>query len=109
MLRFSSLPVSVLHVERSVVILGGGFGGLAAAKVLRREVMRVTLLDRQNQVIGHLGDNGPESWKTLRTGPRENFPAGRFVCPHSATFDRHGNIFVVEWVEVGRVTKLRKV
>jgi hypothetical protein len=70
---------------------------------------RVTLIDRQNQVIGHLGDNGPESWKTLRTGARENFPAGKFVCPHSATFDRHGNIFVVEWVEVGRVTKLRKV
>ena len=27
----------------------------------------------------------------------------------TATFDHVGNIFVVEWVEVGRVTKLRKV
>ena len=70
---------------------------------------RVTLLDRDNRVIGHLGDNGPDSWKSVRTGPRESFPPARFVCPHSATFDRHGNIFVVEWVEVGRVTKLRKV
>jgi NADH:ubiquinone reductase (H+-translocating) len=35
-------------VERSVVIVGGGFGGLAAAKVLRREAVRVTLLDRHN-------------------------------------------------------------
>jgi hypothetical protein len=70
---------------------------------------RVTLLDRDNQVLGHLGDNGQDSWKDVRTGPRESFPLGKFVCPHSATFDRHGNIFVVEWVEVGRVTKLRKV
>ena len=31
-----------------VVILGGGFGGLTAAKALRREALRVTLLDRHN-------------------------------------------------------------
>jgi NADH dehydrogenase len=31
-----------------VVIVGGGFGGLAAAKVLRRAPLRVTLLDRRN-------------------------------------------------------------
>lgn len=32
----------------SVLILGGGFGGLAAAKVLRKAPVRVTLLDRHN-------------------------------------------------------------
>ncbi len=31
-----------------VVILGGGFGGLAAARALRRAPVRVTLVDRQN-------------------------------------------------------------
>ena len=31
-----------------VVIIGGGFGGLEAAKALRRAPVRVTLLDRQN-------------------------------------------------------------
>ncbi|HYW28237.1 MAG TPA: NAD(P)/FAD-dependent oxidoreductase [Gaiellales bacterium] len=30
-----------------VVIIGGGFGGLAAAKALRRERVRVTVIDRQ--------------------------------------------------------------
>ena len=70
---------------------------------------RVTLLDRHDRVLGHLGDNGQDSWQALREGPRSGFPEGRFVCPHSATFDRHGNIFVVEWVEVGRVTKLRRL
>jgi hypothetical protein len=70
---------------------------------------RVTLIDGANAPIVHLGDNGLDSWKELRAGPREGFPNGRFVCPHGATFDHEGNLFVVEWVEAGRVTKLRRV
>jgi hypothetical protein len=70
---------------------------------------RVTLLDAQNKVVAQLGDAGVESWKAIRKGPRDLFTPGKFVCPHSACFDREGNIFVVEWVEVGRVTKLVKV
>lgn len=70
---------------------------------------RVTLIDRDNEVIEQLGEAGIDSWKAIRTGPRDKFPVGKFVCPHSATFDHAGNIFVVEWVEVGRVSKLRKV
>src|SRR5688572_33493228 len=31
-----------------IVIVGGGFGGLSAAKILRRHRVRVTLLDRHN-------------------------------------------------------------
>ena len=69
---------------------------------------RVTLLDGKNQVILHLGE-GPENYREIRTKEREAFPAGKFICPHGACFDHDGNIFVVEWVEVGRVTKLRKV
>jgi NADH dehydrogenase len=34
-----------------VVIIGGGFGGLSAAKVLRRHHVRVTLLDRRNHHV----------------------------------------------------------
>jgi hypothetical protein len=70
---------------------------------------RVTLIDRNNRVIEQLGEAGLDSWKDIRGGPRDKFPVGKFVCPHSACFDHDGNIFVVEWVEVGRVTKLRKV
>ena len=33
---------------RRVVIIGGGFGGLEAAKALRKAAVRITLLDRQN-------------------------------------------------------------
>lgn len=71
---------------------------------------KVTLLDRNNQVIGHLGDDSAaNTWGQLRKEPRDKFAPGKFVCPHGACFDHAGNIFVVEWVEVGRVTKLRRV
>ncbi|MCU1327195.1 MAG: repeat containing protein, partial [Bryobacterales bacterium] len=73
---------------------------------------KVTLMDKDNKVITHLGDFGAASMNDLnpiRVKTRENFTPGKFVCPHGACFDHKGNIFVVEWVEVGRVTKLRKV
>src|SRR5262245_1629408 len=34
-----------------VVILGGGFGGLAAAQALARKPVRVTLVDRRNHHV----------------------------------------------------------
>ena len=70
---------------------------------------RVTLLGRDNRVIAHLGEDPSGAYRELRTQPRERFTPGKFVCPHSACFDHDGNIFVVEWVEIGRVTKLRRV
>ncbi len=70
---------------------------------------RVTLLDKHNQVIANLGDDSATKWRDTRKMTRDHFTAGKFVSPHGACFDHAGNIFVVEWVEVGRVTKLRKV
>lgn len=68
---------------------------------------RVTIFDKENKLITHLGDGG--HYKDLRTKDRSAFTPGKFVAPHGGIFDRQGNIFIVEWVEVGRVTKLRKV
>jgi hypothetical protein len=70
---------------------------------------RVTLVDGGDKVILHLGDDSGSDWKDLRTHARSDFKPGKFICPHGSCFDHEGNIFVVEWVEVGRVTKLRKV
>lgn len=67
---------------------------------------RVSVFDKQNRLITHLGDG--ENYN-LRAEPREKFIPGKFIAPHGAIFDHAGNIFVVEWVEVGRVTKLRRV
>jgi hypothetical protein len=70
---------------------------------------RVTLLDQHNRVIAHLGDDSASPWRDTRKLSRDRFTPGKFVAPHGACFDHKGNIFVVEWVEVGRVTKLRRV
>jgi len=71
---------------------------------------RVTLMDRSNAIVQHLGDSNAPQWNNpLRTQARETFIPGQFICPHGACFDHDGNVFVVEWVEVGRVTKLRRL
>jgi hypothetical protein len=79
---------------------------------------RVTLLDKDNQVITHLGfdqartdrvlNKGGQGGLVMRTKP-ETWEHGWFIHPHDACLDRDDNIFVVEWVRGGRVTKLRKV
>ncbi len=73
---------------------------------------RITLLDKENRVITHLGDD--KSWreKALSKGfrtKRAEWRDGRFVHPHDACFDKNGNVFCAEWVIGGRVTKLTKV
>ena len=69
----------------------------------------VHILDKDNKVVVSMG-MGPAGTNPPRTtDDRSKFVPGQFVNPHGAIFDHNGNIFVVEWVEIGRVTKLRKV
>jgi hypothetical protein len=75
-------------------------------------VGRVTLLDGQNQVIAHLGDDSQrmaaDEKKSIR-GDESQWIGGKFVHPHDACFDAEGNIYVAEWVQRGRVSKLTKL
>ena len=70
---------------------------------------RVTLMDKNNKIITELGDDSSSEYMKTRKLTRDHFTPGKFVCPHGACFDHSGNIYVVEWVEVGRVSRLRKV
>jgi hypothetical protein len=72
---------------------------------------KVIILDRKNNVVASLGEGeySNKDWNTVRNQTHGTFAPGRFVCPHGACFDHEGNIFVVEWVEAGRVTKLRQL
>jgi hypothetical protein len=72
---------------------------------------KVVILDRSNTVIASLGggEYSKQEWSAVRNQASGTFAPGRFVCPHGACFDHDGNIFVVEWVEAGRVTKLRRI
>ncbi|MEM7147344.1 MAG: twin-arginine translocation signal domain-containing protein [Verrucomicrobiota bacterium] len=80
---------------------------------------RISLFDKNNNVITHLGDDPnwreqvlerPASGKgfKMRANPAAWQP-GKFIHPHDACFDHAGNIYVVEWVSGGRVTKLERL
>jgi hypothetical protein len=74
---------------------------------------RVTILDKDNKVVTHLGYD-PEWTKVVLDGFKmrgtpDKWPAGKFIHPHDACYDKSGNIFVVEWVPTGRVSLLKKV
>lgn len=71
---------------------------------------RVTIFDKTNKLITHLGDN-PDIWdaKGWPNLPDNTWQAGKFISPHAACWDADGNVYVVEWIAEGRVTKLRKV
>ena len=77
---------------------------------------RVTLLGRDDQVLVHLGEDDAWRAQVLKDGMKmrgsakgEEWVSGKFLHPHDACFDAAGNIFVAEWVNTGRITKLRKV
>lgn len=71
---------------------------------------RVTIFDKNNKLVVHLGDNaGVEKVKGYPNLPQDQRIPGKFISPHGACWDSEGNIYVVEWVSDGRITKLRHV
>ncbi|HEY2787602.1 MAG TPA: twin-arginine translocation signal domain-containing protein [Fimbriiglobus sp.] len=74
-------------------------------------------LYKNDKLVAQLGED--PAWRarvvaSLSKGPAirsqpKQWPAGKFVHPHDACFDRDGNIFVAEWVDGGRITMLKKV
>jgi hypothetical protein len=71
---------------------------------------RVTIFDKNNKLITHLGDF-PDVWK--RPGwpniPHSDRHLGKFVSPHAVCVDSRRDLYVVEWVSDGRVTKLKRL
>ena len=72
---------------------------------------RLTILDRQDRLIGHLGD-WPDCWKTegWPNLPQPDWKEGQFSSPHDLHVDARGNIYLVEWLSngTGKVTKLTR-
>jgi len=75
-------------------------------------VARVSILDKDYKTIVTLGSDverlSSDSKQVIR-GDEKQWQDGKFVHPHDACFDNQGNIYVAEWVQTGRVTKLKKV
>lgn len=71
---------------------------------------RVTIFDKDDKLICHLGDNAdPAKFRGKNNTPAGETRPGTFYTPHGAMWDAKGNAFVVEWLPYGRVTKLKKV
>lgn len=70
---------------------------------------RVTIFDKDNKLVTHLGDNLDAKQRGNHGVPKDKLVAGNFVTPHGAIWDRKGDIYVTEWLPYGRVTKLRHV
>ncbi|MDX2031285.1 MAG: hypothetical protein SF339_11470 [Blastocatellia bacterium] len=70
----------------------------------------LTILDAQGALRQRIGWNEEicqaADWPN---GTRDKLGAGRFNSPHAATADHDGNLYVVEWMTVGRVTKLKRI
>ena len=70
---------------------------------------RVTLLDAQLGLVGHLGDNPDPNKRAHNDIPVEDWRDGEFVSPHCANWDSQGNLYVTDWLSAGRITKLARV
>ncbi len=70
---------------------------------------RITLLDEDYRLIGHLGDQPDPSLRARNGVPREVWRPGEFLAPHSACFDREGNLYVLDWLSSGRITRLKRL
>ena len=70
---------------------------------------RVTIFDKNNKLVVHLGDNPDKSQWEGNGLPQNKWVDGVFIAPHGACWDKDGNIYVAEWLRPGRVTKLKKV
>ncbi len=70
----------------------------------------VTIYDKNNKPVAQLGDNQgvweKKGWPDL---PHDTWVPGKFISPHAACWDQRGDMYVVEWIAEGRVTKLRRV
>ncbi len=70
---------------------------------------RVTLFDKDFKLVAQLCDQPDEGLRAQNGVPPEKFKAGEFVSPHGVRFDAQGNLYVMDWVSTGRVTKLAVV
>ena len=86
-----------------------GFAGHAGLLFIPELFARLAVLDGDDRLIGYLGANEAAhdlpGWPNL---PAEQIHPGKFNSPHGMTADTSGNLFIVEWIIGGRITKLDK-
>jgi hypothetical protein len=70
---------------------------------------RVTILDKDNVPVAFLGDNPQhDQWANYKLLPND-IPVVYFSAAHGCFIDHEANIYVSDWNQSGRVTKLARV
>lgn len=70
---------------------------------------RVTILDRDNVPVAFLGDNPRKAqWANYTVQPGNVTPA-TFSAAHGVYIDQQANIYVSDWNQTGRITKLERI
>ncbi len=67
---------------------------------------RVTLIGAKNELVEHLFDNPTPELRANNGVGRELWKQGEFIAPHGLAFDAKGNLYVQDWLALGRVTRL---
>jgi len=70
---------------------------------------RLTILDKDNKLITHLGDSGDPKKQGSNRITRDQWVDGQFIAPHGVTWDKQGNLYVSEWSLDGRLEKLKRL
>jgi DNA-binding beta-propeller fold protein YncE len=70
---------------------------------------RVTILDKDNNLVTHLGEGSDPAKRKTNKVPPEQWLDGQFIAPHGITWDKQGNLYVEEWMLSGRIVKLKRV
>ncbi|QQE12141.1 hypothetical protein JD969_01300 [Planctomycetota bacterium] len=70
----------------------------------------IKILDPDDNLIASIGDNDgittAPGWPNM--AGTDYIQPGKFNSPHDLTVDQEGNIYIVEWIIGGRITKLEK-
>jgi sugar lactone lactonase YvrE len=70
---------------------------------------RITLLDKENKLIAHLGENEDKKKQGNFNVKPEDWKDGQFTAPHGAAWDSKGDLYVEDWNVAGRFNKLKKI
>ncbi len=70
---------------------------------------RITIIDGQNRIVTHLGDNQNPELRGKNPIPPDKWVEGQFISPHCPRWDADGNLYVLEWLSTGRIVKLKRI
>jgi DNA-binding beta-propeller fold protein YncE len=108
-LQFFSLDGNFLSMVTEDLRLPSNFHQRGQDIVIADLQGRVTIVDRLNKVITHLGDNEDASLRGQNPVPPDKWKDGQFISPHCVRWDSSGNLYVAEWLSTGRITKLKRL